>query len=152
MLTRRVFCALFALSGVLFAGCGSSSGVVPTDYFTTTLLGSQEVPANSAPGVGTAAVSTVDGKTRVVVDIRGLNGGIMGAHIHAGAPGVNGSIVLNLLTGTGTGTRDTSKPGELHIDFKYDAAVPGLSNKTHYINVHTDFVPSGELRGDLIKA
>ncbi|WP_395141899.1 CHRD domain-containing protein [Armatimonas sp.] len=152
MLTRRVLCALFALSGALFAGCGSNSGVVPTDYFTTTLLGSQEVPANSAPGVGTASVSTVDGKTRVVVDLLGLTGTITGAHIHVGAPGVNGSIVLNLLTGTGTGTRDTSKPGELHIDFKYDAAVSGLSNKTHYINVHTGLNPGGELRGDLVKA
>ena len=152
MLTRRVFCALFALSGVLFAGCGSSSGVVPTDYFTTTLLGSQEVPANSAPGVSTASVSTVDGKTRVVVDILGLSGTITGAHIHVGAPGVNGAVVLNLLTGTGTGTRDTSKPGELHLDFKYDAAVSGLSNKTHYINVHTGINPGGELRGDLVKA
>ena len=152
MLTRRLFCAFLVTGSALFAGCGSNAGVVATEFYTTTLLGSQEVPANSAPGVGTASVSMVDGKTRVVLNLVGLTAPVTGAHIHIGAPGVNGSVVLNLLTGTGTGTRDTSKSGELHLDFKFDASVTGLGNKTHYINVHTGLNPGGELRGDLVKA
>jgi CHRD domain len=152
MVSRRIFCALVVAGGALFAGCGGGAGVLPTSLFTTTLLGSQEVPANSAPGVGTGSVSVVDGKTRVVLDVIGLSSTLTGAHIHVSAPGTNGPVVLNLLTATGTGKRDTSNPRELHLDFTYDATISGMATGTHYFNVHTVNIPSGELRGDLVKS
>lgn len=152
MVSRRVFCALALAGGAIFTGCGGGSGVVPTDLFTTTLLANQQVPAVDAPGVGSASVSTVNGKTRVVLDVVGLTSSLSSAHIHAGAPGANGGVVLDLLSATGTGKRDTSNPRELHLDFIYDATISGLATGTHYINVHTVNNPSGELRGNLVKA
>ena len=150
MVTRRFFCTL--LAAVPFVALGCSGGVVPTELYTTILQGSAEVPAKEVPGFGTASVSVEGGKTRVVLNVRGLIAPLTGAHIHVGPPGVNGPVVLNLLTAEGAGTRNTGLPGELIIDFVYDSTVAGLGNGTHYINVHTATNTGGEVRGDLVKA
>jgi len=67
--------------------------------FTATLVGTQEVPANSSPGVGNALV-TVDGNMMTVnVTFSGLIGNTTVAHIHCCVPpGVNAIVATTTPT------------------------------------------------------
>jgi ABC-type glycerol-3-phosphate transport system substrate-binding protein len=143
---RLTFLALVA-GTILLAGCGGG-GDDPDLVLTGSLSGANEVPANTATGTGTTRVTVNDdGTMRVQVNATGLSGVAAGAHIHVGVAGANGSVVTDLLTG-GSGTL-TNTGGALTIDKTFPAPPAGLDSGTHYINVHTAAVPSGELRANL---
>lgn len=147
---RLSFLALAA--GVLFlAGCSGGSDDDTALFLTGSLSGANEVPANTATGTGTTQVTVNDdGTMRVQVNATGLSGTAIGAHIHVGVPGVNGGIVTNLLTdGIDVGGPITNSGGTLTIDRRYPSAPAGLAEGTHYINVHTNAINSGEIRANL---
>ena len=75
-------------------------------------------------------------------DLTGL-GPITGAHIHRGAAGVDGPVVLPLQQATGGGWRGCS--GD--TDWVQAAFNEGLRN--YYVNVHTAEYPNGAIRGQL---
>jgi hypothetical protein len=145
---RLTFLALVA-GTILLTGCGGGSE--PDLILTGALSGANEVPANTATGTGTSRVTVnEDGTMRVQVNATGLSGVATGAHIHVGAAGANGSVVTDLLTG-GTGTL-TNTGGTLTIDKTFTTVPAGLDSGTHYVNVHTAAIPTGELRANLIEA
>ena len=67
------------------------------------LTGSAEVPAVSttATGTGVIGVDAITGTLYYSVTCSGLSGPITAAHIHSGAPGVAGSVLVNLASGLG---------------------------------------------------
>ncbi|MEL6923357.1 MAG: CHRD domain-containing protein, partial [Bacteroidota bacterium] len=115
-------------------------------HFDAFLSGNQEVPVvpTIAEGVASFEVSpTLDSMTyEVLVD--GLSGPITGAHLHEGAAGTNGGVLVNLT--------------EQIDSFRISGTLPitiDLLNKmltgTIYLNIHTELNPGGEIRGQVYK-
>ncbi len=106
------------------------------------LCGDQEVPSNSSPALGAAAVTVDHLNTNLnylyIVD--GLSGPATAAHIHNGAFGVSGPVLkpLNAPSPTAAGV----------ISITGNDAVLLESDKT-YLNVHTASFPGGEIRGQI---
>jgi hypothetical protein len=126
-------------AALLIAGCammgGDSSVQVP-------LSGSQEVPPVQTSASGTGTVSVADDRT-VTAKIRtqGVNG--VAAHIHEGAAGANGPVIVPMEK---TGDNEwSSKPGHKLTDSQYDAYKGGRT----YFNVHSAANKGGEIRGQI---
>jgi hypothetical protein len=111
------------------------------DTYVATLLGANEVPAADPDGFGVAAVTIDNVALTVSWSILALQIDLplTGAHIHAGAAGVNGGVVVNFagqLTGTGL----------------FDADLAGItpgSAANYYVNLHNAAYPGGAIRGQL---
>lgn len=131
---RRCFAA------ALFT-CAVSAQV---SYYSVSLDAAQEVPPNASAGGGfgivrvDAATSTV----RIFANYFGLSGAPTAAHMHQGAVGINGPIIVPLAAGPGgtfTGN-GTLTPAQLAT----------LVANGMYLNVHTAANPGGEIRGQVV--
>ncbi len=127
--------ALLALSACAGMGGGSGKSV------GVRLSGADEVPPVSASGSGTGNITVNDdGTVSGSVTTTGVQG-IM-AHIHQGAKGQNGPVIVPL-----TKTGDTySVPGGAKLT---DAQLQAFKAGNLYVNVHTAAHKGGEVRGQL---
>ena len=149
---------------LLLAATMAAVGVLPaaaqTYNLTATLTGAGENPGINTGAFGTATV-TVDMGARTVtyrVDVFNLPSGVTASHIHAGAAGTNGPVVVifappvpasNDFAFSGT-VRDSEfslnpNVGIRSADDMFQAIVGGNS----YVNVHSSVNPGGEIRGQL---
>jgi hypothetical protein len=117
------------------------------------LNGAQENPpvATTATGKGIAVVSTDNSSITYIVSYSGLSGTANAAHIHTGAVGANGGVILPLAAGpspmTGTLTAaDFSASGAVTT---FAQAVAAIAAGTTYFNIHTTANPGGEIRGQI---
>ena len=128
-------------------GGGSSPAVpasVPAPYVRSAALsGGNEVPANASPAVATGQVSV--NPTTLALTGSVVSTGLQGtaAHIHEGAVGVAGPVVITL-TG-GTGGIWTVPAGTVLTSAQYASLQAG----SYYFNVHSSTFPAGEIRGQL---
>ena len=109
--------------------------------YSATLTGANEVPANASVNKGATFVS-VDAATGVVTwntTATIAAGSVTGHHIHRGAAGTNGPVVVNFSgTYSGTVTATTALAAEI------------VGNPTNfYVNLHTAAFPGGEIRAQL---
>lgn len=142
--------------------------------FATTLTGSNELPANMSPAVGTASVLVDDTSfmVRVQSSFSGLIGATTQAHIHCctATPGV-GNIGVATTTPSFTGfpfgissgsfdrTYDFTQATSFNPDFiaanggtptaAFGVLLAGLNAGEAYFNIHSTVYPAGELRGFL---
>ena len=122
---------------------GTNAGQVA--YFTSNLQGSQEVPANASAATGSATV-ILDRATNMVYvtgSFSGLAANESAAHIHDGAVGSNGPVVVTL-SATSATAGTISGSGIVSPEFAVKM-VNGLS----YLNLHNATFPGGELRAQL---
>jgi len=112
------------------------------------LTGAQEVSAvaTSATGIADFFVNISTGEITGTVTFSGLSSNSTASHIHLGAVGVNGSIIIPL-AGGGGGTSGTWSvpPGT----FLTAAWLTALSSNQLYVNVHSANFGSGEIRSQL---
>jgi hypothetical protein len=115
----------------------------------TTLSGASEVPANASTATGTVSgtYDKVSKQLLLTISFNGLAANASAAHIHKGAVGTNGGVVIGFsgvpaatsgsftYTGTLTSTQETD-------------LLAGL----YYVNVHNASFPGGEIRGQLSTA
>jgi hypothetical protein len=113
---------------------------------TATLRGSNEVPPADPDGTGTATFRMIRGASLICYQLTVSNITLpaTAAHIHVGAVGVNGPIVVPLTppnaSGSAAGCAVTTR------------ALVGaiLDNPSgYYANVHTTDYPAGAIRGQL---
>jgi Cu/Zn superoxide dismutase len=108
------------------------------------MSGSQEVPevTTDARGLGifhyTLGQLTLD----VNVQVTELSSPITGAHLHAGAPGENGGVIIDL------GGLRTGNTIQGTVDITIDNLIALITGNV-YVNVHTEDNPGGEIRGQL---
>ena len=106
------------------------------------LSGGQEVPPVNSSGSGTGTITVGEDKSvSGSVKTTGVNGTM--AHIHNGAAGKNGPVIVPL-TKDGDGAW-TVPPGAKLTDAQYAAFKAG----DLYVNVHSAQHQSGEIRGQL---
>ena len=132
--------ALTLAVALVFAGVQSISALAAD--IKVTLSGDQEVPPvkTSAKGSGTITVNkdkTLSGK----ITTTGVNA--TAAHIHEGAPGTNGGVIVPL-TKSGDNAWVVSA-GAKFTDAQYTAFQAG----NLYVNVHSEANKGGEIRGQL---
>lgn len=113
---------------------------------TATLLGANQVPsvATSGTGYATVAVNLATDTVCYTVSVSGITLPATGAHIHKGAAGTNGPIVVPFTAPNASGVASgcTAVSPALAQDI---AANPS----GYYVNVHTTDFPGGAIRGQL---
>ncbi len=134
--------SLLALA--LLASCGGGSDVSLPLVFSATLTGAEETPPNTSPGKG-IGILTFNPNDRTF-NVRVVSSGVAdnAAHIHEGAPGVAGPIIIPL----------TKEPGSVIWEAKgtlTEAQEASLraGNIDYYFNVHSPTFPAGEIRGQI---
>ena len=131
-----------AVLGLALAACGTMGGGPPLGGGVITLDGRQETPPVETKAVGSANVAIhADHTVLVKVTVSGMTP--TAAHIHQGAPGVAGGVLVPL---TKQGDNEfISAPGAKLTDAQYDAYKAG----NLYVNVHSAKHPGGEIRGQI---
>ena len=145
-----------ALTVIAAAGCASSSAGMPGSgkmlgmadsskmqrIATINLDGSHEVPPvnTSATAMGTITVAADKSVCGSIVTT-GIDA--RAAHIHEGAPGTNGPVIIALEK---TADNTWSVPaGAMLTDAQYASYMAG----NLYVNVHSAAYPNGEIRAQL---
>ena len=148
LLLSLVLAAVVALA---LAGAASAAKLDVADHggrpFSTELTGAAEVPGPGDPdGSGTATITVNPGQEEVcwTIEAEGIQLPATSAHIHIGAAGVAGDVVVTLTppdeSGFSSGCAEVSREEALDI----------LNNpENYYINVHTTDFPNGAIRGQL---
>ncbi len=123
------------------------------DAYFADINGFQENPAvaTSASGRGTAVISADGSTITYVVTYGGLSGTLNAAHIHTGAAGSNGGVILPLTAGPSpmTGTLTTANFAASGAVTTFVQAVAAIRAGTTYFNLHTSANPGGEIRGQI---
>jgi hypothetical protein len=166
---------VFAALAVFAAGCSKNNPTTPAVddthvQYKATLLPANEVGATIAAGETTGSgLATIDftlvrdsagtitsGSANFRVDVTGFPATteIRAAHIHPGAAGVNGSVLVD--TGTTAGqvvlTNGAVTFSRLNIPMSAVIANQIVNNPPgYYFNVHTKDNPGGVMRGQLVK-
>ena len=108
-----------------------------------TLDGGHEVPPTNSAASGSATIKVAaDKSVSGTVNTRGIQGKM--AHIHEGALGKNGPVLVPL-TKVGDDTWEVPA-GAKFTDAQYASYLAG----NLYINVHSATNPGGEIRGQLL--
>jgi hypothetical protein len=168
--SRIGFIATAVLFGTMAACSDNTTDPASINSFNALMNGALVRPtAVSTPGTGSATFTHSGGNITFTVNYSGLRGTPSQAHIHSGTPtqGTNsppgaGGIVLNLCGGTAsfpvpcptvksgsfTGTAATA-----HLNgVTMDSLLYLMRQRNAYINLHTDTVGGGEIRGNLLGA
>lgn len=115
-----------------------------TDWsFTAWVNGAQQVPTHSTSAYGMVVFNLNKDNSSIeykgVFD--GLSGAVTGIHLHSGAKGATGGVVLDLASNYSNGVlMGQADPSSFLAD---------LMAGNIYINVHTAANPGGEIRGQL---
>ncbi len=126
-------------AALVLAGCAGMSG---TNSIQVTLSGAQEVPPVTTAASAFGTITVADDKS---VSGSVTTSGVVGvaAHIHDGAPGKNGPVIVPM-TKSSDNTW-TIAPGAKFSDAQYEAFKAGNT----YVNVHSAANKGGEIRGQL---
>jgi hypothetical protein len=163
--------ALLIVLASLVAGCGSSPTSptpAPAPTFSATLQTSNEVPPiGNAESVASGSAKLTFDTTKdatgavtganvtVVATLTGFPAGstITVAHIHTGATGVAGGVLVPLIPPAGSVTL-TNGAGSFTQSSTIDGptATSIINNPAgFYFNVHTALNPGGVMRGQLVR-
>ena len=149
-ISRKV---LFVASITLLAALtviSATTSVQASQRFAATLNGAQETPPNGSAGTGNGSVILSDDQTTITVNLNftGLGSNANAAHIHNGIPGVAGPIIFPL-TGVPAATSGTFPQQTFAVS---PAQVTDLQSGLLYFNIHSDSLPGGEIRGQILLA
>ena len=167
--SRRLFLggSLATAAGALVAGAGCSSGgssnvvILPPEPFlaNAVLRASQEVGVSLSTARGTADITIPASGLSIQLNAS-LTGVLdaVAAHIHVGRPGSNGPVIFTLFdsaTATSlTSINRTLTENQLQAQpaagvTTFTDAVNAVLGGRAYINVHTQSIPAGAIRGQI---
>jgi hypothetical protein len=115
-----------------------------TKTLTSSMLGSNEVPAGAPNGSGKAVIVMSTRLGRVCWTFANLKGldTVTAAHIHQAPKGKSGKIVVPFFAGA------LKNHGCVKTD---DSVIKAIENNpsNYYVNIHTTKYPAGAIRGQL---
>jgi hypothetical protein len=148
--------AIFGMAVVI--GLNPST-VYANHEFTANLTGQQEVPPVDTQATGQAILVQNMPQNQTVhyfVNVTGIQGATQG-HIHSGAEGENGPIVVTLFNFDSPQNEVFAKGNITANNLEgpmQGKTIPDLidamTNGSTYVNVHTEQNPNGETRGQLV--
>jgi hypothetical protein len=131
--------------GASSGSAGQSGGA--WNKFISRMNGEAEVPAGDPNANGTASIKTRG--SEVCYDLRWSGVDATASHIHRGAAGKAGPIVVNFFAEDAALAAD-KKSGCAKADSEIVAAINSKPGN-YYVNVHSAEFPKGEIRGQLAK-
>lgn len=137
---------LAVVATIALAGCAEMRSKMPdwmpgSGALNVKLSGAEEVPPVNAPGSGSGSFRIAeDGSISGSVTTKSVAGTM--AHIHLGAKGKNGPVIVPLVK-----KGDTYSVAEGHK--LTGAQMKALKDGSLYVNVHTSQHKGGEVRGQL---
>ena len=146
---RKTLLIAGALAGTALLGACATleeAAVEKTsETYKADLTGAQEPGGGDPDGYGKAEISVSDDLDQICWDVNDVHGigTVTGAHIHKGAPGVNGPVVLTLKMANEGGIKGCTSSSEWKEDSLKD------NFRSYYVNVHTSEYPNGAIRGQL---
>jgi CHRD domain-containing protein len=151
--------APWLLAGSLIV-TGATTAWANSGHFKTHLTGAEEVPAvvTGAQGQATFKLSADGMSLGYKLNVANIED-VTQAHIHLGAPGANGGIVVFLfgLEPDGVDVNGRLASGSITADDLINALagqplstlITAIESGGAYVNVHTLAHPGGEIRGQL---
>jgi hypothetical protein len=137
-LRKSLLAVALSCAGILATGAAPSFA----KDMALTLAGDQEVPAVTTTASGTGTITVNDDKSvSGSVMTKGINASA--AHIHEGAKGKNGPVIIPL---TKSGDNTFTVPAGTKLT---DAQMESLKSGNLYVNVHSAANPNGEIRAQL---
>lgn len=146
LLATAVVVAAFAFTSVAYAA---------QTRFAAELSGASEVPPVATDGSGTVKFASHDGWVSFKLRWDDLTTPARAAHIHCGAPGVNGPVGVTLFAGPMgakghvNGSFTGPDPGNGCGWADLDDVLAAMASGATYVNVHTQMFPGGEIRGQV---
>lgn len=134
-------------AALALAGCETVEEEVNEEIgnrFQAQLSGASEVPPADPDGAGMARISINDDSNRICTDLEvRMIGDVTAAHIHRGAAGVNGPVVVTLDPPDDNDSDDCDTADDALIDeIRHNPSA-------FYVNVHTADYPNGAIRGQI---
>jgi predicted small secreted protein len=145
-IAKRVLAILAAATIPLLAGCSTVQGVMPdwmpgSGAIKVNLTGTEEVPPLTVTGTGSGSFRVAeDGAITGSVTTKDVQGTM--AHIHRGAKGTNGPVIVPLDKNGDTYTVPAGRK-------LTPAQIEDLKKGNLYVNVHTNRNKGGEVRGQM---
>ena len=153
-LTRRLVAVLVivaAFVALAVATPAAATGDTATKCAAYAVLKpGNEVPPTASKTLGAAAIH-INGTTLsfAVTIANPRRETFIAGHIHVGAAGINGPVVVPLFTGPPTDRKLFLQAARIQISAEAAAQICG-DLAGHYVNYHTTTFPGGALRGQLI--
>ncbi|HET7642884.1 MAG TPA: CHRD domain-containing protein [Nitrososphaeraceae archaeon] len=126
--------------------------------FSTPLTGMEEVPPVNTNSTGLAIFDFKNNDLNFKINVTNLDN-IKGAHIHNGAFGQNGDVIVTLFNPekptnivNGTLVEGNINASSLQGSIKgktINVLVQMMNNTQTYVNIHTEQYPNGEIRGQI---
>ena len=149
---------IFPVAALLSAGflvaCGGSSASATTNYKASSMNGASETPPTTSSAAGSATFAVTGGSIVYTINMTGLSGNPTGAHIHVGAVGTAGPVVIAFpgpytSATTISGTCDATCLKASASITSVDDVLAQMKVGNAYANVHTAANPGGEIRGQI---
>jgi len=132
--------AVTAIAVLALAGCAGMGGGGKATQVS--LSGAQEVPPVSTSGSGSGSITVGDdGSVSGSIRVSGVNA--VAAHIHQGAAGANGPVIVPF-SKNADGSWSPAPGAKLS-----DAQLAAYKAGNTYVNVHSPQHKGGEIRGQL---
>jgi hypothetical protein len=150
--------AVLLAAGLALGACEDATE--DQEVFTTSLSGSNEVPARSTGASGSSQIIIDGDRVHYAVEIDDISN-VFAAHIHTAASGVNGPVRVTFFNVPQASPLSTTDKHILAQGTFTSADVSGIGfadllnairSGNAYVNVHTTQFPGGEIRGQLSRA
>jgi hypothetical protein len=151
---------LLALAGV--AAAAPKAVMSENPNFVTALSGDEEVPPRDTKAHGVAIFHLADDGQSMEYKLIASNiDNVVAGHIHTGTFGLNGPVVVTLVTASACitlnngirceGTFDAGDFSGPLTGQPFSALLALMEQERAYVNVHTIQYPGGEIRGQIDK-
>ena len=143
LLVRMLVIPILFLSFGIMSSCDDDEDKSPVIVtYTAVLNGTSEVPPNASTATANATMKFNDDTNvfTLTINYNGLT--VTDAHIHKGAVGVDGPIVIPLEV---SASPIIYTPAALTNEQEAD-----LKAGLYYVNLHSEAYPGGEIRGQLL--
>ena len=162
MMNKKISSILvFTLAIVITAGIASisfnsnSAVFAVTAKYTAKLSGHSEVPPVNSTSTGVAEFKPLSASVAYSVNATNIQG-VTGGHIHLGKPGVNGPVIVTLIS-SAVATNKVAVQGKITASMlegplkgkKLTDLVSAMKKGNTYVNIHTVKHPNGQIRGDI---